>query len=59
MELYGILNAALPDIDDEACLTWATPRTHYRLAGELSVSGDGLGAALHALFKVFFYYPYA
>jgi len=29
MELFGILNAMLIDIDNDITLSWATPTTHY------------------------------
>ena len=60
MEMYGILNAMLPamDEDGEIYFRFALPVAAYNLAGEACMESEGLGNLLHALFKIFVYYPF-
>lgn len=59
MEFYGIINAMLPEMSDNY-IDWrvALPVSSFNIAGEGTLQSDGLGAALHALFKIMIYYPF-
>lgn len=60
MEFYGILNAMMPQMDDdgEVYIRWALPVAAYNAAGEICIESEGLGPLIHALFKIFIYYPF-
>jgi len=60
MEFYGILNAMMPEMDDDGdvYIRWALPVAAYSMAGEICIESEGLGALMHALFKVMIYYPF-
>lgn len=61
MEFYGIMDALLNDLDKDNCeieVRWALPVSAVNAAGEMWMESDGLGQLLHAIFKVFWYYPF-
>ena len=60
MEMFGILNAMFPamDEDGEIYFRFALPVSSFNVAGEACMESEGLGNLLHALFKIFIYYPF-
>lgn len=61
MEFYGILDGMLQGLDRDDCeieVRFAMPVSAVNLAGEMWMESDGLGQLLHAMFKIFVYYPF-